>query len=103
DLDRTWVDVIGGARVFLTVHNRWLVQARADVGGVSSDFTWQALGLVGYTFSHLFTLRAGYRVLDVDFREGDNGFVYDVRMQGLFLGGTFNFGGGSRTATSSGH
>jgi opacity protein-like surface antigen len=92
DLDESWIDPIAGARIFIDLSERLLLQARGDVGGfqVSSDFTWQALGTLGYRFSDRFTLRAGYRHLDVDF-ENDDGFIYDVKMSGPILGGTIAF------------
>jgi hypothetical protein len=91
-LSKSWVDLIGGGRVVVSLKDRWLFQARGDVGGLGSSLTWQALGLLGYTFGPRLTLRAGYRHLDVDFRDDDdNGFLYDVGIGGLILGGTVKF------------
>jgi hypothetical protein len=57
------------ARQYLTP--KLSLTLRGDFGGFGmtsqmSDFTWQALGLVGYDFTKRFSLFAGYRALAVD-------------------------------------
>jgi hypothetical protein len=101
-LDRHWIDPFLGASGVYTWSTRWSVYARGDAGGfdVGSSFTWQGIGLVNYRASDLITLRAGWRQLDVDFRE-DN-FLYDVGLGGAIVGVTFTFGHGVR-ATSADH
>jgi hypothetical protein len=94
ELDENWVDPVVGARTFVDISGRWLFQTRVDVGGfgVGSKFSWQALGGVAYKFGDSFTLRAGYRHLDVDFEEdNERGFIYDVGTGGLIMGATFKF------------
>ena len=94
ELDENWVDPVVGARTLVDISGRWLFQTRFDVGGfgVGSEFSWHALGAVAYKFSDSFTLRAGYRHLDVDFEEdNDRGFIYDVGTGGLILGANFKF------------
>jgi hypothetical protein len=89
-----WIDPIVGFKTFARVGDRWHVEARGDVGGfgVGSNFTWQALGGIGYRFSKTFTLRSGYRHLDVDFEDEDAAFTFDVGMGGFVLGGTIALG-----------
>ena len=94
ELDENWVDPVVGARTLVDISGRWLFQTRFDVGGfgMGSEFSWQALGTVAYKFSDSFTLRAGYRHLDVDFEEeGERAFIYDVGTGGLILGANFKF------------
>jgi hypothetical protein len=62
-----------------------------DVGGfgAGSQLEWQVVPVLGYELNKRFTLQAGYRYLDVNYRSG--GFKYDVRLSGLFLGTTIRF------------
>ena len=92
NLDKGWIDPLAGARVFITLSPRLKVQARGDVGGfgVSSDFSWQALGALVYQLNTRFTLRAGYRRIDVDY-DDDTGFIYDVRIRGPIVGVSISF------------
>jgi hypothetical protein len=92
DLEESWIDPFVGARVLANASRRLVLQARGDVGGfdVNSEFTWQALGLLGIRFGDRYSVRAGYRHLDVDF-ENDSGFIYDVAMSGPILGLTIAF------------
>jgi hypothetical protein len=66
---------------------------RGDIGGFNmghqtSDFSWQALGTLGYDLGRYFTLFGGYRALAVDYEEGRgasrNGF--DLILHGPILG-----------------
>jgi hypothetical protein len=93
ELNESWIDPFGGLRMFIDLSSRWLLQARGDLGGLGagSDFTWQALGGLGYKFGDRYTVKAGWRQLDVDFEEDDNGFLYDVGTGGVILGLTIRF------------
>jgi hypothetical protein len=90
-LNNTWVDAFGGGRVFYKLTDRWLVQARGDVGGLGSLLSWQAIGLVDYRANSRITLRAGYRQLDVDFHDGGRGLIYDVGIGGPIVGVSIQF------------
>ena len=60
--------------------------------GAGSQFTWQAVGLVGYKF-HIgtvaTTLFAGYRALSQDFQSSD--FEWDMVVHGPLIGINFAF------------
>jgi len=93
DKSRDWVDPIIGARVLVDIGSRWQLLAGADIGGfgVGSDFTWQALGLVGYSFNGLgiaWTATAGYRAIYQDYKHGSgsSAFEWDVTMHGPVIG-----------------
>lgn len=85
-----WIDPVLGLRAIAPLGERWLLQARGDVGGfeVGSRLTWQVLGLAGFRVGDAVRLGAGYRHLDVDFENEDDGFVFDVGLGGLILGAT---------------
>jgi hypothetical protein len=91
DLTKTWVDVFGGYRTTYLINDRWFLQSRGDVGGFQSKFTWQTISSLGYNASERFMVRAGYRYIDVDYRDRDESFLYDVAMGGPILGLTFRF------------
>ena len=90
-----WVDPLIGARWMRDINEEWSVLVRGDIGGfgVSSDFTWQALGLVEWKPYEHTSFIAGYRVLDLDYEEGSGAkyFRYDVRSQGPLVGVNFRW------------
>jgi opacity protein-like surface antigen len=86
-----WVDPVVAARMNARLGEATSLTLAADYGsfGGGSDETWQLLGTLNWQKSDRVTLRAGYRVLSVDHL--DNGFVYDVRMNGPVFGMTYRF------------
>lgn len=93
DRSKDWVDPIVGARVVTDLTDDLQLVAGGDVGGfgAASDFTWSALGLLGYRFDlsgREATALAGYRALsqDYDSGSGTNRFEWDVTLRGPILG-----------------
>ncbi len=88
---KDWVDPFVGARVKCDLSEKLELTLRGDVGGfgVGSDLTWNVIGGLGCRLSESGVLRAGYRVLDIDYDGG--GFVYDVQMAGPWLAFTWQF------------
>lgn len=89
---RDWFDPFVGVRAHAYLTEKVWVQARGDVGGfgVGSDFSWHALGLLGYDFKMFgrdASIAAGYRALYMDFEEGSgsNLFQYDITMHGPII------------------
>ena len=75
--DKNWIDPIIGLRTIGTLGDRLSLAAAGDIGGTSqsSDYSWQAIGLVGYRFG-LFgnnnaNLVAGYRALHQKYTDGN--------------------------------
>lgn len=93
---KTWVDpsLVGRAYYAFSGSKKWFVQCRANVGGfgIGSNFYWQAHPYVGYHFSRLFQLSAGYRLIGMNYRHGAEGqrFVYDMLTHGPVLRIGFN-------------
>ena len=91
--DKDWVDPIVGTRVVTDLSRDLQIVVGGDVGGfgAGSDFTWSALGLLGYRFD-LFgreaTALAGYRALaqDYDSGSGPKRFEWDVMLRGPVFG-----------------
>jgi hypothetical protein len=79
-----WWDAVAGfrGRYFLT--DKWFLSYMADVGGGSSDLTWQALAGVGYQFNEKLQATVIYRYMSYDYSSDD--FIYDADTQGIGVG-----------------
>ncbi len=84
-----WADAVGGFRARFHIGGPWYFQANGDIGGGSSDLTWQALGIFGYKVSERCMVGAGYRALGTDYTDG--GFKYDLVSHGPILGLQWKF------------
>jgi hypothetical protein len=49
------------------------------------------MGLLGLKVKKSIILKAGWRYLDVHYRNNSNQYLYNVASTGLILGATFNF------------
>lgn len=90
----SWLDPLVGARMTLDIDERWNLFAEADVGGfgVGSRITYNAQAYLGYRTTLLgrpTMLRAGYRALYQDYRDG--GFLWKVTQHGPVLGASMQF------------
>jgi len=90
-----WVDPILIMRLTGTINEEWLLQLRADAGGIGigSQFTWQIHPIIAYRFSRLFQLGLGYRILSFDYNKGSGAdqVVYDIDLYGPEIRLGFNF------------
>lgn len=83
-LTETWVDpsIVARIKYPTTPTSKWHFQLRGNIGGfgIGSDFYWQLQAYAGYRFSKLFSLSAGYRVIDIDYKNGSGNdyFKYDM-------------------------
>ena len=88
--DQDWVDPIVGGRYTYKINDRWALRLYGDIGGfgVSSDFTWQALGLVDFQPWKNVAVVAGYRAIYDDYETGSGAdrFSYDATVHGPVLG-----------------
>ena len=87
----TWVDPIIGLRGRFNLSPDFFLTSWGMIGGfgVSSEFTWDVMGGLGYQATDSFSLVAGYRAMGVDYR--NDGFVFDVTQDGPILGAVFRF------------
>jgi len=97
---KDWFDPLIGARAFFDLSERWTLALQGNVGGfgVGSDFTWGAMGTIGYRFrlfseEHNARVAAGYRALYQDYTDGsgDDKFKWDVTFHGPILGLVIGF------------
>jgi len=87
----TWVDPIVGARGRADISENFYLTGWGMIGGfgVSSDFTWDVMGALGYEVTDKISVVGGYRAMGVDYSDGD--FVFDVVQHGPVLGAVFRF------------
>jgi hypothetical protein len=98
--DKDWFDPLIGARAFIDFSDHWALAITGKVGGfgLGSDFTWGAMGTMGYRFP-LFSAKnnaravVGYRAIYQDYSEGSgsNRFEWDVKLHGPILGLVIGF------------
>lgn len=84
-----WWDWLVGVRVVGHPSKRWSLSGYADIGGGGSQMTWEAVAGADFAFNKTVSLAFGYRYLSIDYDE--NRFLYDVSMQGPYLGLGFHF------------
>lgn len=87
--DEGWVDAIGGLRTRLQLSKGFYARAAALVGGGSSESVVDVTGQLGYAFTKMFSVSAGYRYMTVNYRQ--SGFEWDMENKGPILGGQFRF------------
>ena len=88
---KDWFDPFIGANFRAPLGEKWSFRGRADIGGlgVGSDLAWQLEALFDWRFSERASAQVGYRAIDIDY--DDDGFIYDVLIQGPQAGVTFRF------------
>jgi hypothetical protein len=81
-----WVDPIVGIRVRGEASDKLSVMLDMDVGGfgVSSKLTFHMVANMVYAFNDTYSGVFGYRLLDIEYDR--DGFVYDVKQDGLLMG-----------------
>ncbi len=87
--DELWADAIVGLRLQYDLNERWFLRFTGDIGAGDSDFTWQAMGLVGYRLNESWNLGIGYRGLGTDY--ADDGFTYDMTAYGPVIGAEWHW------------
>jgi opacity protein-like surface antigen len=91
DASKDWFDPYIGVRAQHKLNDNWTLVGYGDVGGfgVGADSTWQASLGADYALSKTTSASFGYRYFSVDY--DDDGFRYDMKNDGLYLGMTFRF------------
>jgi hypothetical protein len=86
---QNWADVVAGGRILMPVSSKATITLAGDAGGGGADHDYQLAALLGYQVGKKTVLQAGYRYLDVNYRNSQS-FVYDAISSGLIMGVTFN-------------
>ena len=95
DRDVDWVDPVVGARVELPLGERFTLTGSGDIGGfgVGSEFAWSVLASLEWHVTTSVDVLFGYRALQMDYEESNDGveFKYDVLTLGPGAGFRFKF------------
>jgi opacity protein-like surface antigen len=91
DLSENWVDPLIAVRGIFTFGDRWWANAVLDYGGFDgeNDSTWQALASVNYAINDRWTVRGGWRYLDI--QKEINGLDIESELNGPIIGVGINF------------
>ena len=93
--EKDWVDPLVGFRARFDLGHRWSFGIRGDIGGFSagSKLTWDAIARFDVRASKTVAFNFGYAALSTDYESGSgySRFLYDVRMDGPFVGVAFHF------------
>jgi hypothetical protein len=91
DLSENWVDPLIAVRGIVSFNDRWSANAVVDYGGFDgeNDSTFQALASVNYAFNDTWTLRGGWRYLDI--QKEINGLDIESELSGPIIGVGFHF------------
>lgn len=86
-----WVDPLFVTRLSTRLGGPWSLTFIGDVGGfnMGSQLTYQLAGTLNYQLNSNLALRAAYRLLSVDYEQGN--YLYNVTMQGPIIGMTYRF------------
>lgn len=86
-----WVDGLGGAKIEAQLTPKAVMIILGDAGGGSAKLDYQVAGLLGYKLCKRWTLLAGYRYMDVNYRpQGQRAFIYNATLSGVIFGATFD-------------
>jgi hypothetical protein len=88
---QNWVDALGGGRMQLLLSPKASVMIAGDAGGGGASPDYQVVGLLGFKVKKNIILQAGWRYLDVHYRNSGSAFLYDVAQSGALLGATIYF------------
>jgi len=91
-----WVDPMVGARVAMTLNDRWTAGLRADIGGFGvsdADLQWSVTGGFDYRPWETTSIKFGWRYYSIDMATtlSDGAFAYDVSQHGPYVAMTFRF------------
>jgi hypothetical protein len=86
---KSWVDAVAGLKGNYFFTPQIYATGWGLVGGGGADVDWDVGAGLGYKFNNTFSAEAGYRALGVDY--SDNGFVFDVVLQGPIVGLSVHF------------
>ena len=91
DRSFSWTDPVIGLRYNYQMTDRWQLWLRGDIGGfdVSTQRMINTTAELQYLLNDSVSFSAGYRYLQIDFKEDD--FLYDVNLKGVYLGVGIHF------------
>jgi hypothetical protein len=88
---QNWVDALGGARFQMFVTPKLSMVISGNAGGGQALPDYEVVGLVGWKVKKRTVLQAGWRYLNVHYRNNSNQYLYDTTVAGGLIGATFTF------------
>jgi opacity protein-like surface antigen len=92
-----WFEPFVGGRLRWDINEKLAVAVRTDFGGFGigegSNLTWNLLVGIDYQLKENMSLKAGYRILDIDYDTGSGSseFGLDAQMKGPIIGLSIRF------------
>ena len=92
-VSETWLAFYLGGRYLKNLGDKWYAAVRGDIGYGGDSFAYFVNGAVGYRFNKLFSIALDYRILNMDYSNGEGiGYLkFDATQHGLGLGFVFSF------------
>jgi hypothetical protein len=87
--DKTYTDFMIGGRYVHPFNDRWLLNLRGDIGTGDTEFSWNALAVVGWRFGADNALLFGWR--HMEFEVDEAGREIDTTFDGPIAGVLFGF------------
>jgi hypothetical protein len=84
-----WVDAVAGARIQMLLSQKASITIAGDAGGGQANSDYNVAGLLGLKVKKNLALQAGWRYLDVHYRNQSDRFLYDVAESGAVFGAVF--------------
>jgi hypothetical protein len=88
---QNWVDGVTGARIEMVLSPKASITVLGDAGGGGAAPDYQVAGLLSVKVKKNLVLAAGWRYLDVHYRNNSRLFLYDMTESGAGLGAVFHF------------
>jgi len=89
EVDESWTDLFAGLLWRPKLGERWKFSGRFDIGAGGSNLVWNAVGVIDYRLGKWASVFAGYRYLDYDYDNQDNGVELDMSLGGPLVGLNF--------------
>jgi hypothetical protein len=82
DVNESWADLFAGLMWRPKLGERWTFSGRFDAGAGGSDLVWNAHAIIDYRLGKWVAILGGYRHLDFDYKNINNGIEVDMSMSG---------------------
>ena len=81
-VSESWTDLFAGLLWRPKLGERWTFAGRFDIGAGGSDLVWNASAILDFQIGKWAAIFAGYRHLDYDYKNNDNGVEIDMSLSG---------------------
>ena len=81
-VSESWTDLFAGLLWRPKLGERWTFSGRFDIGAGGSDLVLNALAVIDYRLGKWAAVFAGYRYLEYDYKNNNNGIEVDMSLSG---------------------